>query len=925
MEIRKILALRGPNIWANSQVMEVWVDLGELHDRGSDEIPGFNDRLMSWLPTMIEHRCSLGERGGFFQRLRVGTYMAHVLEHTAIELQALCGVETGFGRARASSEDGVYKVIFKYKEETLARECVAAARELILAAVYDRPFDVKATVERLRDVAERKLLGPSTGAIVQAARDRNIPHYRLNTHSLVQFGYGSKQRRIQAAETDHTSAIGESIAQDKELTRMLLRAVGVPTPVGRPVSSEEDAWEAAEEIGVPVVVKPQDGNQGRGVATNLTTREQVVASYRAALLESDSVLVEKFAPGHDYRVLVVGGKVASASRREPAQVLGDGTHTIAELVAIANLDPRRGEHHANVLSKIKLDAIALQVLADKGYTPDSVPPAGQVVLIRRNANLSTGGTAIDVTERVHPAVAARCVEAAKMVGLDIAGIDVVAQDISTPLEEQSGVIVEVNAAPGLRMHLAPSVGVARPVGHDIMNMMFEPGNDGRIPIVAVTGVNGKTTVTRFIAHILKGTGRRVGTTCTDGIYIEDRRIDTGDCSGPASARNVLLNPNVDAAVFETARGGILRAGLGFDQCDVAVVTNIGDGDHLGLSDIHTPEDLAKVKRVIVDIVKRETGVAVLNAADPLVAAMAEYSRGQVLFFAIDGQHPVMVKHRSTGGRVIFVRDRTIIMAEGDREEALVTLDRIPLTHNGRIAFEVENALAALGAAWALNVARETILARAETFAADMSKTPGRFNILEIKGATVIIDYGHNAHSLRAMIAALDTFPHKSRTVVYSAAGDRRDSDMITMGQLLGENFDRVILYEDHYIRGRADGEITELFRQGLAQSQRVRQVEAVRGAVKSVEYALNSVQPGDLLLIQADAIDETVHCVRQYVEALAAPAQVAELEAIAAALRPLSRSHQDEPELPKKPVKSHTTADTCENARANETVGAKAN
>ena len=880
MEFRKVLTLRGPNIWANFPVIEAWVDLGDLKDRASDEIPGFNERLMSWLPSMIEHRCSIGERGGFFERLRRGTYLAHILEHVTLEVQALAGHDVAFGRARETSEEGVYKVIFKYREEHVARECLYAARDLCLAAVYDRPFDVAATISRLRELAEQVSLGPSTRAIVEAARARGVPFRRLNTESLVQLGYGSKQRRIRAAESDRTGAIGQAIAQDKELTRTLLHAVGVAVPEGRPVVSAEDAWAAAEEIGVPVVVKPQDGNQGRGVAANLSTREQVLAAYAAARLESEAILVEKFAPGHDYRLLVVGERMVAAARREPAQVVGDGVHTVAQLVDIVNSDPRRAEHHSNVLSKIHLDVIALAVLAEQGYSPESVPPAGAVVFIRRNANLSTGGTAIDVTERVHPDVAGRAVDAARVIGLDIAGIDILAPDISRPLEEQGGIVVEVNAAPGLRMHLEPSVGVSRPVGEAIVATLFVPGETGRIPIVAVSGTNGKTTVARFVAHILRGTGRRVGLTCTDGIYINDRRIDNGDCSGPQSARNVLLNPQVDAAVFETARGGILREGLAFDRCDAAVVTNIGDGDHLGLCDVNTAEQLAVVKRTIVEAVS-PVGTAVLNAADPLVAAMASYCPGHVLFFALDGSHPVVVRHRGVGGRAIFVRDRHVILAEGEREEKLLALERVPLAFGGRIAFEVENTLAALAAAVSLGVPADVIRARAESFGTEMDKNPGRFNVLEINGATAIVDYGHNAHALSALIAALETFPHQRRTCVYTVAGDRRDCDIIRQGQLMANVFDRVILYEGFTVRGRPQGEIIALLRQGVAAGTRVKQIEEIRGAVEAVEAALRSAQPGELLLVQADTIDETVDFVRQYLESLAAESSEAAAEALA--------------------------------------------
>ena len=527
----------------------------------------------------------------------------------------------------------------------------------------------------------------------------------------------------------------------------------------------------------------------------------------------------------------------AAARREPAQVAGDGVHSVRELIDLANADPRRGEHHATVLSKIKLDTVALAVLAEQGFTPDSLPPAGTIVLIRRNGNLSTGGTAIDVTERVHPQVAARAIEAAQVIGLDIAGIDVVALDISRPLEEQGGVVVEVNAAPGLRMHLDPSVGISRPVGDAIINTIFPEGDEGRIPISAVTGINGKTTTTRFIAHILKGQGLRVGMTSTDGIFIDGRRIDTGDCSGPKSAGAVLMNPAVDAAVLETARGGVIREGLAFDRCDVAVVTNIGDGDHLGLGEVNTVEDLAKVKRCIVDVVP-PNGVAVLNAADPLVVGMEAHCAGGIFYFAIDGNQPVLARHRAAGGKVVFVRQGNVVVAEGEREEVVLSLDRVPLTLGGKIAFQIENTLAAVAAVISLKVPLEVIRARAESFAADMDKVPGRFNLLEIHGATVIVDYGHNAHALAALVQAIEHFPNARRTCVYSTAGDRRDCDMLRQGQLLGEAFDRVILYEDHYTRGRPDGEIIRLLRDGMASGKRVRQIDEIRGAVAAVEAAL---------------------------------------------------------------------------------------
>ncbi len=739
-----------------------------------------------------------------------------------------------------------------------------------MAALFDRPFNVAAEIERLRNLAHEVCLGPSTRAIVEAVSTRGIPYRRLNNDSLVLFGHGRKQRRIQAAETDRTSAIAEAIAQDKEMTRMMLRAVGVPTPCGRPVADAEDAWRAAGEIGVPVVVKPQDGNQGRGVATNLTTREQVIHAFEAARQEGEHVIVEKFAPGHDYRLLVVGERVVAAARREPAQVMGDGLHTIVELVEEVNADPRRGEHHATVLSKIKLDAVSLAVLADQGYTPSSIPAAGTTVLIRRNANLSTGGTAIDVTERVHPAVAANAVDAAKIVGLDIAGVDIVAQDISRPLSEQGGIIVEVNAAPGLRMHLDPSVGISRPVGEAIADILFPLGETGRIPIVAVTGVNGKTTTTRFIAHVLRGTGKTVGMTCTDGIFVNDRRIDSGDCSGPQSARSILINPSVDMAVFETARGGILREGLAFDHCDVAVVTNIGDGDHLGISDVNTPEDLAKVKRCIVEV----------GGARRLRRAQRQRSAGG------GNGRPLPRRRRILRPRSEIIRwwSATAAWAAGRSSSATARSFSprgtaksrssrwpvCPLTRGGQIAFQVENTLASIAAAWSLGIPNDLIRTRAESIAADIDKVPGRFNVLEIEGATVVVDYGHNAHSLAAVIEAINTFPHARRTCLYTTAGDRRDVDIVRQGELLGGAFDRVVLYEDHYRRGRADGEIMGLLRKGLASATRTKEILEVVGANKAAEVTLTAARPGELVLLQADTIDETVQWLKGYLEALAA-------------------------------------------------------
>ena len=865
MKILKVNKLRGPNIWANYPVLEAWVDLEEMKDTSSEMIPGFNERLMGWLPTMVEHRCSIGERGGFFVRLRRGTYMAHILEHVTLELQSLAGTPVGFGRARETNTDGIYKVAIAYKEEKLALACLDRAFELIQAAINDTPYDVAKVTAELREFAYDVCLGPSTRSIVDAAKARSIPWRRLNEGSLVQLGYGIHQRRICTAETDSTSAIAESIAQDKELTRSLLRSIGIPTPEGRAVESAEDAWEAAEDIGLPVVVKPQYGNHGRGVATNLQSQEQVIAAYNAAREEGRAIVVERHAPGDDYRMLVVGGKLVAAARREPAHVIGDGQSTVQKLIDKVNEDPRRSDGHSTSLSLIKIDAVALGVLLAQGMTPDTIPPVGKKVLVRRNANLSTGGTAADVTDEVHPDVARHAIEAARVVGLDIAGVDMVAQDISQPLQGQRGVIVEVNAGPGLRMHIEPSSGKPRPVGESILDMMFPGTSNGRIPIVSVTGVNGKTTTTRLIAHLVASSGKKVGMTCTDGIYVGGRRIDSGDCSGPQSARSVLMNPFVEAAVLETARGGILREGLGFDFCDVGIVTNIGEGDHLGLSDIETIEQLSKVKRCIIEAVHKN-GFGVLKANDPLTAEMAEKCKGRVIFFAIDENDPVLTNHRVKGERVVFVRNGRIFTAEGAEETPLTSLDQIPLTHQGRIQFQVENVLASVAACWGVGMSVEQIVAGLESFSAHMDKVPGRFNLLEVHGATVVADYGHNSSSLLAIIEALEQFPHSHRTVVYSAAGDRRDIDMIRQGEILADHFDRVILYEDQYLRGRKPGEISSIFKRGMDSGKRVKEVYDFVGWEKAVEHALNLIKAGELMLLQADTIDETVQYLQRAIE-----------------------------------------------------------
>ncbi len=853
MEVSRIRALRGPNLWSRHTAIEAIVSCTD-EECSIANISGFESRLRERFPEI-----GLLQLTGHAEPIP----MAHVLEVAALGLQAQAGCPVTFSRTATTLERGVFQVIFEYSEEDVGRQALKLAERLCQAAIADTAFDLAAAIAELKDLDEDVRLGPSTGAIVHAATARGIPFRRLTEGSLVQFGWGSQQRRIQAAETDCSSAIAEAIAQDKELTKKLLDAAGVPVPYGREVSDIEDAWLAMGEIAVPVVVKPKDGNQGKGVTVNINTREQLEIAYAAAAEISAEVLVERFMPGSDFRLLVVGDHLVAAARREPPLVIGDGVKSVRALVEQVNSDPRRGAGHATSLTKIRIDDIALASLATQNLTADSVPCKGARVILRNNANLSTGGTATDVTDDVHPKLAASAVAAAQMVGLDICGVDVVCDSVLRPLEQQGGGIVEVNAAPGLRMHLQPSFGKGRAVGEAIVSTMFAAHENGRIPLVTVAGTNGKTTTVRLIAHILGSQGLRVGMTNSDGVYIQGQRIDTGDCSGPKSARNVLMHPDVDAAVFETARGGVLREGLAFDRCNVAVVTNIGIGDHLGLSYITTVEDLAVVKRVVVQNVAPD-GMAVLNAADPMSANMASACPGSVTFFTHDRHHPLMATHRAQGRRVVYVENGAIVAAQ-HQDEQRFDLAQIPITRNGTIGFQVENVMAAIGAAWGLNIDWNTIQKGISTFVSDVQTTPGRFNFFDYRGASVIADYGHNPDAILALVSAIETIPAKRRFVVISGAGDRRDIDISRQSEILGDAFDEIILYQDQCQRGRADGEVLRLLQNGLINAKRAKKTDEIRGEFLAIDTALSRLNEGDLCLILIDQIDEALAHIAQRV------------------------------------------------------------
>lgn len=846
MEVTRIRALRGPNLWSHHTAIQSVVTC-TAQEAAVTSIPGFEDKLRARFPEIspfqpVGHAESVS--------------LARVLELAALGLQAQAGCPVTFSCTTPTVDENTYQVVVEYSEEEVGRLAMELAEKLCNAALNDTPFDLPAALEELRELDEDVRLGPSTGSIVDAAVARGIPYSRMTEGSMVRLGWGSKQRRIQAAEMDVTSAIAEAIAQDKELTKKLLSAAGVPVPGGRSVVDADDAWAAAQEIGLPVVVKPNDGNQGKGVTVNITSKEQLLKAFAVAKEFRDDILVERFMPGNDFRLLVVGDKLVAAARRDPPKVVGDGVHTIAELVAQVNADPRRGSGHATSLTKIRFDEIAKATLATQGFNAESVPAKGQRVNLRNNANLSTGGSATDVTDDVHPEVAARAIAAAHMVGLDICGVDVVCDTILRPLEEQGGGIVEVNAAPGLRMHLSPSFGKGRAVGEAIIGSMFKKGQDGRIPIVAVTGTNGKTTTVRLISHLLTQNGLRVGMTNTDGVYVNGDCIDTGDCSGPKSARSVLLHPDVDAAVLETARGGVLREGLAFDKCDVAVVTNVGSGDHLGLNYITTVNELAVLKRVIVQNVA-PTGAAVLNAADPIVAAMAAKCKGDVIFFAADKNNAVMATHRAQGQAVVYVEGNHLIASKGDMLQSIPLVD-VPITLGGAIGFQVDNVMASVAAAWSLGIGWDVIRKGLANFSNDSHNAAGRFNLFKYRGATVIADYGHNPDAMLALVQAVQALPASRRSVVISGAGDRRDQDIRQQTEILGDAFDEVVMFEDQCQRGRSDGEVLALLREGLVNAKRTQQQSEVFGEFLAIDTAMDKLQAGELCLVLVDQVEEAM-------------------------------------------------------------------
>ncbi len=864
---------RGPNYWNYDPAIKLVVDLGVLEHFPTNTLPGFTEALLEMLPGVGEHSCGTGKPGGFAGRLRDGTWVGHVAEHIALQLQREAGTEVGRGKTRGTGEPGQYHVVYSYGEEAVGVAAGKLAVRLVNHLVKaEDGFDFRAELEALILLAERAAFGPSTQALVDEATLRDIPWIRLNSASLVQLGHGVHQQRIRATMTSKTGSIAVDVASDKKLTNQLLASTGVPVPRSQVVRSPEEAAAAAARIGFPVALKPLDGNHGRGVMLNLGDEQAVRDAFPQARAQSRSgaLVIETFIHGSDYRCLVIGGVLRAVAQRVPAHVEGDGTHTINELVELTNADPRRGIGHEKVLTRIKVDEESITYAREQGFELGDVPPRGQRVFLKRTGNMSTGGISIDRTEEIHPDNAEIAEQAARVVGLDIAGIDFICPDISVPVRETGGGIVEVNAAPGFRMHTHPTEGEAQYVAKPVLDMLFPPGADARIPIVAVTGTNGKTTTARMISHIMKGMGRKVGLTSTDGIFVDGRLIRKADASGPRSASTVLQHPLVDFAVFEVARGGILREGLGYGRNDVAVVLNVS-GDHLGLGGIHTLKQLAGVKQVIVEAVPRD-GTAVLNADDPLVAAMARHASGSVMYFSMDPENERIKFQASRGRRAVTLEKgrngEMIVLRQGRKSMPLVWTHLLPATFEGRARMNVQNALAAAAAAWAAGAHLHDIRQGLRTFTTSYFMAPGRLNMFELDGYRVIVDYAHNPPAVEALgqfVASLgEPTPGGARALVTGArigviatAGDRRDEDIVELGRIAARHFDRIVLREDANNRGRPRGNTAALIEQGIREAMdggeaRTTELETVLEEMDATRRALDIAQPGDVVAVCVD-------------------------------------------------------------------------
>lgn len=867
MKIREINAMRGPNYWSvrRHKLIVMVLDLEEMEELPSNKIPGFSDRLKTMFPSMYSHRCSVGQEGGFFQRVDEGTWMGHVIEHIALEIQTLAGMDTGFGRTRDYGEKGVYNVVFSYLEENVGRFAAKAAVNICKALISGESYDLEADIQRMREIREDERLGPSTGSIIEEAESRGIPWIRLNKYSLCQLGYGANQKRIQATVTSETSSIGVELACDKEDTKYLLEQAEVLVPKGDIISRESSLEESCRYVGFPLVVKPVGGNHGRGITVNIKNYGDALIAFRAAKEVSNKVIIEKYIVGEDYRLLVINNIFVAAAKRTPAQVIGDGKSTIKQLVDEVNTDPRRGYGHENVLTKITINDLTRTIIAAKGYTENSVPGNGEIVVLKDTANLSTGGTAEDVTDIVHPSNVSMAERISKIIDLDICGIDIMTTDISQPIEETGGAVLEVNAGPGFRMHLAPTTGLPRNVAAPVVDKLFpHQGETGRIPIIAVTGTNGKTTTTRLIAHMAKMKGYRVGYTTSDGVYIQNRLLMKGDCTGPASSEFVLKDPTVNFAVLECARGGLLRAGLGFKKCNVGIVTNVA-ADHLGLKGIHTIQQLAKVKGVIPETVLPD-GYAILNADDDLAYEMRRSINCNLALFSMDEENPRIKALQKLGGITAIYENGYVTLCRGTWKMRVMKAENIPLTFGGKAHFMIQNVLPAIIAANVQGISIEDMKMALESFIPSATQTPGRLNLFKFENFNILLDYAHNPAGMRALQKFTDNLEATVKVGIIAGVGDRRDEDTRELGSIAAEMFDEIIIRQDKNLRGKSEEELINMLEDGIKMKDPNKKIIIIPSEKDAITYAITNVQKDSLIICCSDVIPDALELVMKFKE-----------------------------------------------------------
>jgi len=856
MNILNINVMSGPNMWSvkRPRLVVMELDIGDLEDRPTNKIEGFYERITTLMPSLYEHYCSEDEPGGFFTRLKDGTWIGHVIEHIAIELQVMAGIEAGFGQTRGTGTEGHYFVVFDCADEESGRLAAEKAVLIVQNLVDGTETDMNQHIEEIRMENLKNSPGPSTASIVKEAAARNIPVIKLEDCSTWQLGYGCNQKRISATITSLTSHTAVEIVCDKEICRDLLMSMSVPIAEGAAIESMDELKDLVDTLGFPLVIKPVNGNQGRGVTTEVTTFEQAEKAFEFASTISERVIVERYIPGFDYRLLMIDGKLAAAAKRTPAHVVGDGKSTVQQLINKINGDPKRGDGHEKVLTKIHTGPTTTIILSQKNYTLNTVLKMNEILYLDYAANLSKGGTAEDVTDHVHPDVIKTAERVSKITGLDICGIDLMANTLTKPLAETGGVVLEVNAAPGFRMHLNPSKGPPRNVASPVIDMLFPEGKSSRIPIMAVTGTNGKTTTTRLISHIMKEAGRRVGYTTTEGVYVNDQVLMKGDCGGPKSAQLILKDPTVDTAVLECARGGILRAGLGFDRCDAAVVTNVA-ADHLGMKGIHTLDQMADLKSVVPESVHSD-GFAVLNADDDRVYAMRKNVQCTTVLFSMEDDSPRLISHRKAGGLCAVYTDKAITIWDGPNTYTIENIENIPLSFGGRAGFMIENILAAVATAYSQKVSPEVIRNSLRSFMPSPEQTPGRMNLFQFKNYEVLVDYCHNAAGLVAIKEFIDNSSYLYKTGIICGIGDRREEDSFELGRLSAELFCKIIIREDSDLRGKATGETTAIVKRGIESSCFNPPLVSIPNEKQALLFAMENALPGTLVMLCVENIEE---------------------------------------------------------------------